>query len=101
MNALVLEGKPSEMMKGFRHFQIIIRHAGGVKVTSALGQDGSGEKFAHDLRGKFYAHGTWERTEHCRATLHSMQVETARLLEPRFPAPRPEILEELFRGGAK
>lgn len=91
MNALVLEGSPHSVMKGWRHFQVIIRHNGGVKVTSALGQNGQGEKFARDLQGKFFAEGTWEN--------HAgffVSHETT-----KFSPPKVEVLDELFRGGAK
>ena len=102
MNALVLEGSPHSVMTGWRHFQIIIRHNGGLKVSSALGQEGSGQKFAHDLRGKFFAAGTWESGLPVDLkSIRALCLQSARLADSydsvRFAAQRPEILDELFR----
>lgn len=84
MKALVLEGPPHERMRGWRHFQIIIRLGAELKINSALAQAGGGEQFARQLRGKFFAAGTWEAETGDMRNLN------------RFPAPLPEILDLLF-----
>lgn len=102
MNALVLEGSPHRIMAGWVNFQIIIRHNGGLKVSTCLSQAGRGEIIARELRGKFFAAGTWENAGREVGTLRTLELKTEVMLEPRFPAPRPEILDELFKaGGAK
>lgn len=83
IKALVLEGPPVAEIKrpGWRHFQIIFRTSTGQQVRSCIGGFGSGERFARDLRGKFFAAGTWENGEAVPGRC--------------FPAPRPEILDLL------
>jgi hypothetical protein len=109
VKALVLEGPAHDIMRGWRHFQIIIRLDGGERVTSCIGTDGSGPRFAEQLRGKFFAAGTWETIQRCKfcgfttaecAACNVMEgrgccAECVCEKRPAFPAPRPEILAEL------
>jgi hypothetical protein len=82
IKALVLEGPVCEHMRGWRHFQIFIRLERGQKISSCIGQRGTGEQFARQLRGKFFPVGSWE-------------MEQASSVARVFPAPRPEILDLL------
>ena len=106
LNALVLEGSQHRVMDGWVNLQIIIRHAGGLKVSSCLSQSGSGQRIAEQLRGKFFAAGTWESGLLCDLkSIRELCLKSAKLADSydshKFPAPRPEILDELFSGGAK
>ena len=110
MKALILEGPEHATMRGWRHFQVIIRLEHGQRVSSCIGQVGSGERFARDLRGKFFPAGSWELlgvckfcgTTHaaCEAWKASGKVAccpecVCRSMARVFPTPRPEILDLL------
>lgn len=104
VNALVLGGPAHKVMAGWEHFQIIIRHGGGLKVSTCISQSGHGLKMAEQLRGKFFPVGTWENGIEPEAkNIRQLCFKTAKLAESydsaRFPSPRPEILDELFKQG--
>lgn len=79
--ALLLEGPAHKVMCGWRHFLIVTKG----RRASVLGMNGSGPKFAKDLRAEFYAAGTWEDENDC--------VRAA--AAGRFSAVRVEILSRL------
>ena len=104
MKALILEGPTSEHMRGWRHFQVVIKLEHGQKVSSFIALNGSGPDYARALRGKFFAAGTWERL--CVVCGNSLPVllpksspgECCGIVQReagQFPAPRPEILDLL------
>ena len=80
IKALILEGPRHAAMRGWRHFQIIIRLEHGQRISSCIGQAGTGEKMSRELRGKFFPAGSWE-------------MEGREIPAGQFPAPRPEILD--------
>jgi hypothetical protein len=108
IKALVLEGPAHDVMRGWIHFQVIVRVGDGVKVTATLGQLGRGPDFAAALRGKFYERGTWEGDgaawlcKKCGRKWHLRAIHESCHGEPRdmvhcFPAPRPAVLDELLQ----
>ena len=84
MKALVLEGLQEAHMRGWRHILIITMIQGKIRTNSVVATQGSAEKFAEALQGKFFKFGTWE---------------AAGYFENKFPSPRPEIFA-LLKGGA-
>jgi hypothetical protein len=80
---ILLEGAPSDHMRGWTHYQLLTLDAGKVRSASFIGTAGA---TAAKMRGwKFYERGTWEMpgTEKPGA----------------FAKPRPEILDALKASG--
>lgn len=84
MTCLILEGPEHEIMRGFRHVQIVMNVGGAVRTSSCIAQPWTIADFARQLRGRLYRAGEWESNTGDMRRLN------------RFPAPRPEILDELF-----
>ena len=83
---LLLEGTPSDHMRGWTHYQLVTLDAGKVRTASFISMRGA---TAAKMRGwKFYERGTWE--------IPGTEKPGA------FAAIKPEILDDLFKtGGAK